>query len=492
MKTKVISLIMTFVICLNCFVVGVIPVSAHSQILDVRYDNCIGEYLGDGIDEMWYLPYIDSQCYHLSHETITIEYYFENTKFDKNGSVFEWGDYMTDAEAQGVKDAFVNSMKKWNNVYFYSYDDAGNIVKNKIINIVEGTAERHNLSIYPDVSDGVFAETFEEGTPTTVETVYDVDLGQNITHAHYSEWRIVLYVNEFLYGRERSSDEVYYIREGTGAHEIAHILGLYDLDVENVCRSYTTNEDHHHEVLMGYGLPLEERISDITYKDIAGVAIVRGFHTDNDHKWLYKEEISYGVHRLVCSICNGVKIVNTASLSQYTYQAYGQCNNNHNLSSGNMMAVASYGNKDYYKCKYCRYVASFDNIVQQNYTISNYSSTHHKCTNSVEGLSYSFLESHSYTHHYQKYSAGSHISYCACGDYVYQPHVVSGTAGELGSPCIYCRQLVDFGVLNSIPTDYPHTENGSYILPSGIIVLVPEDEEAYLNGTLEFRTGEIM
>ena len=58
--------------------------------------------------------------------------------------------------------------------------------------------------------------------------------------------------------------------------------------------------------------------------------------------------------------------------------------------------------------------------------------------------------------------------------------------------CKYCGQLVDFSVIDSIPTDYPHTENGSYILPSGIIVLVPEDEEAYLNGTLEFRTGEIM
>ena len=40
--------------------------------------------------------------------------------------------------------------------------------------------------------------------------------------------------------------------------------------------------------------------------------------------------------------------------------------------------------------------------------------------------------------------------------------------------------------------DNPHTENGSYILPNGIIVLAPEDEEAYLAGTLEFRTGEIM
>ena len=30
------------------------------------------------------------------------------------------------------------------------------------------------------------------------------------------------------------------------------------------------------------------------------------------------------------------------------------------------------------------------------------------------------------------------------------------------------------------------TENGSYILPGGIHMLVDEDIEAYLNGTLEF------
>ena len=32
----------------------------------------------------------------------------------------------------------------------------------------------------------------------------------------------------------------------------------------------------------------------------------------------------------------------------------------------------------------------------------------------------------------------------------------------------------------------PHSENGSFILPDGIIVLVDEDIEAYFNRTLEF------
>ena len=42
------------------------------------------------------------------------------------------------------------------------------------------------------------------------------------------------------------------------------------------------------------------------------------------------------------------------------------------------------------------------------------------------------------------------------------------------------------GVVWSIPSSMPHSENGSYILPNGVIVLVDEDVEAYFGGTLDF------
>ena len=35
-------------------------------------------------------------------------------------------------------------------------------------------------------------------------------------------------------------------------------------------------------------------------------------------------------------------------------------------------------------------------------------------------------------------------------------------------------------------SNYPYTLNGSFILPNGVIVLVEEDFEAYMNGTLIF------
>ena len=102
---------------------------------------------------------------------------------------------------------------------------------------------------------------------------------------------------------------------------------------------------------------------------------------------------------------------------------------------------------------------------------------------------------HSYTDHYQYSSALQHYCYCSCGDSILRPHVVvqSDGGGMTVSICKYCNAMISGpGVLNGVYTDLPHTENGSYILPNGIIVLVPEDEEAYFNGTLEFRIGEVM
>ena len=216
-----------------------------------------------------------------------------------------------------------------------------------------------------------------------------------------------------------------------------------------------------------------------------------------------------------------------------------------------MMAVASYGNVDYYKCRYCRYVAAFSDLVTQDYTISYYSETVHKYTNQIVGLGYTFYEDHSFegghicvecgyhtgqcTDHYEQYSVSQHKSYCECGEYILsnhsfsmgycrfcgvqhtthdytdrynnetrtmhrsycicganclQPHVVesgSYSSGNKYALCIACKALVTIGMSHHQSIgELPHSENGSFILPDGIIVLVDEDIEAYFNGTLEF------
>ena len=101
---------------------------------------------------------------------------------------------------------------------------------------------------------------------------------------------------------------------------------------------------------------------------------------------------------------------------------------------------------------------------------------------------------HSYTMQYYNYKW--HKLTCECGQTtgstqvhtILQSEIVNGRYAE----CIGCHHLLDLnsdmalvGGINSASVTQVSI-NGSYILPSGIIVLVDEDLEAYLNGTLVF------
>ena len=482
------SITLTLAIAINLISASAIPAFAHNAILSVNYDDCIDNYAGDGIDEMWYAL----NSYHLGDEVNTIKYYFEDSSLD---GTYTWTTDVSTSIAQEIKDAYANSMKKWNDVYFYSYDSFGVLIKHKIINVVEGTASDHNLSIYPKNGSEHFASTSTVVSPNASN------------HWHYYEWKMEVYVDNFYANGGVANSTAHIARERTGAHELGHVLGLLDLDKGNLCNAEHSYQ-HHSEILMGYGNTIIYRTRDITYKDIAGVAITRGFHTDSDHTWLNYGLQSNGKYKLVCSICNGVK--NVTDLSEYEYETYGDCGNNHTLSSGNMMAVASYGTKDYYKCKYCRYVAPFSAIVSQNYSDKTYySDKYHRYTNQVDGLEYIVEETHNFvnnectecgfyhTHKYGRYvyhDNHSHIRYCTCGDYETEGHYVNKEdVGIKLVRCLGCRAMLDLSDdvasdLMSVITQV--SANGSYILPSGIVVLVDEDIQAYLDGTLVFYRPE--
>ncbi len=184
-----------------------------------------------------------------------------------------------------------------------------------------------------------------------------------------------------------------------------------------------------------------------------------------------------------------------------------------------MFAVASYGNSDYYKCRYCRYVAPFNAIEEQDYDYDEYNSTQHLVTNQIEGLEYSFYEDHNfgvahtcvscgfqlpheYIHHYENYSLTQHKAYCECGAYYLSSHAANIMQsyvfnGHIYAPCMFCGALLDLGGNGPIiPTPWSInqmvTENGSYIMSNGVYVIVEEDLEAFLNGTLVFHPyGEI-
>ena len=83
-----------------------------------------------------------------------------------------------------------------------------------------------------------------------------------------------------------------------------------------------------------------------------------------------------------------------------------------------------------------------------------------------------------------------HISTCSCGETRIEGHAVSSGGimpGLQYAFCLLCggRASVGFVGQNST-TPYPSTENGSYILPNGVVVLVDADIEAYINGLLTF------
>lgn len=489
-----------------------ISLYAHGAQLNVDYDTCIPNYyqnsnnIGDGEEEKWYEFNSGNQTYHIGDCT-EIKYFIYDTSEDGNTT---WNNINDPIRREYVKNSLINSILKWNNVFLYKTSNTGFVTKYKLVNISEGTISNHNISIYPDNSINALATC----GPKSTSTWEYIDTFQGINHYHFDKWNI----NFKIAPHYSYSIESEHILNRTGAHEFGHVMGMCDIDG---CENTSNQNYHHEEILMGYAQNnyLLPRQAEITYKDLIGTAITRGLHTDADHSWIYDyTSSSEGNRKLICSICNGVRYVD--SLVGYDYVTYKGCNNSHTLSSGKMFPVASYGNKDYYKCKYCRYVAPFTSLVDQDYLVtSHYNSTHHIVTNQVNGLSYSCLEehtfdadgvctgcsqtaSHSFDDHYVYYTSNTHKAFCTCGTYILKMHAIDGTRtytfhGHLYGPCIDCGAIIDLGIngpIIPVPNSINQmvTDNGSFIMDSGIYFIVEEDLEAYLNGSLIFHPyGEL-
>lgn len=90
------------------------------------------------------------------------------------------------------------------------------------------------------------------------------------------------------------------------------------------------------------------------------------------------------------------------------------------------------------------------------------------------------------------YNSSTHIKSCCCGAHgtAARQHIVkSSEIVNYRANCLECGYLLDLRTdmaLGSTDNALKISVNGSYILPSGIIVLVDEDVEAYLSGTLLF------
>ena len=155
---------------------------------------------------------------------------------------------------------------------------------------------------------------------------------------------------------------------------------------------------------------------------------------------------------------------------------------------------------EYYCYDDCR-ILTYKDIHSYTNNYEPYTNTQHKaycrCGDYVLKNHDIFMDScklcdaphtHDYSDHYVPETSSAHRSYCACGVSILSPHVISSCTGKPGIKiCIFCGALITTGLDIMSPDQLPHTENGSYILPSGIIVLADEDIEAYFNGTLEFH-----
>ena len=460
-----------------------LTIYAHNGELSITYDNC----MEDG-NLKWYnlMNTTNDIQFHPSTTMKTIKYYIAD---NIPNIQYHWNTEFSNSEASEIKNSLCQSMKKWNDIYFYKYDSNNIIEKCEIVSVEEGTEHDFNLIIYPIKLEDY---SFVAGTSIYSDNSYIIENIEGTQYKHTNKWQMFVDVKQFAAHDDYPITYINKNRSFVGAHEMGHILGLDDLRRENC--GYNVTSHSHNETIMGYGT--NNHVEDITYQDLAGVAITRGFHTDNDHRWLRDTSQMYdGKYKLICSICNGVKYV--SSLTGYTYYNYGNCNNNHTLSSNNMIALGCNGDKDYIKCKYCRYVAPIEDMVTQNYTYQTYNSNYHKKINNVTGLNYTILEEHNTTsdntNTYAYKDKTGHDIKCKCG-YVIgtEYHAVTQEDCNDGNnrvTCVRCGIVLNMSDSIFIIGQMNITKysiNGSYILPNGIIILVYNDIQSYLNNTLIF------
>ena len=106
---------------------------------------------------------------------------------------------------------------------------------------------------------------------------------------------------------------------------------------------------------------------------------------------------------------------------------------------------------------------------------------------------------HNYHYSYVQYSSLQHKAYCSCGLYTLEAHAADysrsyNLQGHHYAPCLYCGTVLELGGGGNNPfiplpgsTNQMVTDNGSYIMPNGIYVIMEEDLEAFINGTLVFH-----
>lgn len=374
MKSKFFLMIAS-VICFFSYIITHTILFAHPDILDVAYDACETIQVQDGEDGLWYLLYRPLSGYneyrHLSEDVTTIRYYFSS--YAKDNPDYTWTTDVSEDIANDIQNAFAKSLSKWNDVVFYTYDQNGNRTKKQLITVEEGTKENYNLLIYPiDATAPYIASTGPLGMGSVIDTH-----SPSLRHMHYDKWYMNVNVHYFYENQDVNARGVSINKERTGMHELGHVLGLRDVDV------YCSSNHSHEDLLMGYGNGVDAQL-DATYKDIAGVAITRGLHTDVDHVWMKRVNIDDTID-FICTICNGV-VYDVESIEKQ-YDNYQDCVH-YNGHSSHMLLVASSSNWDYLKCQRCRHIDTIELVEEYDLNGNIVTTSDTKIINSLSKMYY--------------------------------------------------------------------------------------------------------
>ncbi len=320
-----------------------IKVSGHDQSPDVTFEDCVS-------GNRWF----KLLNWHISDEVPTIKYYFcEGLTYNELGiySVHNFHSWTVSKpsgsyEISEIKQYLSEGIRNWGNIKIAQYDSSGQLLGyTQLVNVEEGNRNDYNVIICPHQNLG----------GGTVADMWRMNMNLNTYHADHFRFRFDAehFFNE--YGIVRDPDEAISV----ASHEIGHMLGLNDMYAD-LCNG---SMHYHDEILMGYN-------STITYKDVAGVSINRGIHTDSDHIWqMYK--ISNNKYYVRCLLCNGIKSVTALAYSQ-SYSLVSCSPTSHSSTGGNLIPVASMGDQHVLRCKFCDTFVYEDHDYEWNYNLHSH------------------------------------------------------------------------------------------------------------------------
>lgn len=169
--------------------------------------------------------------YHIDDDINTVYYQFQDNGYDQ--STTTWSTGVGEKIGNDVKTKFENSMLKWNNVFYYKLNSEGFYEKHRIINLVnfdsleDKSGITPHILIYPYYSTGDFSA--ETSWNYSSEITSDTKTSNGIKHKHFTQFR--MQVNTYFLSTSTA------LQNRTGAHELGHVLGLFDIDTtENLIK----------------------------------------------------------------------------------------------------------------------------------------------------------------------------------------------------------------------------------------------------------------